>query len=94
MRAREPGREFRPELSGGSGYSMSRNHGEHQVLAERELLLHVGTHKTGTTAIQAYMSQCRVELAAQVVGDRAAHARQQLAVCVQAVVAAQLRIEH
>ena len=44
---------------------MSRNHGEHQVLAERELLLHVGTHKTGTTAIQAYMSQCRVELAAQ-----------------------------
>ena len=34
-------------------------------MAERELLLHVGTHKTGTTAIQAYMSQCRVELAAQ-----------------------------
>jgi hypothetical protein len=34
-------------------------------LPERELLLHVGTHKTGTTAIQAYMSQCRAELAAQ-----------------------------
>ena len=34
-------------------------------MPERELLLHVGTHKTGTTAIQAYMSQCRVQLAAQ-----------------------------
>jgi hypothetical protein len=34
-------------------------------LPKRELLLHVGTHKTGTTAIQAYMSQCRAELAAQ-----------------------------
>ena len=31
----------------------------------RQLLFHVGTHKTGTTAIQAYMSQCRTELAAQ-----------------------------
>ena len=29
------------------------------------LWLHVGTHKTGTTAIQAYLAQCRTELAAQ-----------------------------
>lgn len=34
-------------------------------MPQRELLLHVGTHKTGTTAIQEYMSQCRAELAAQ-----------------------------
>jgi hypothetical protein len=34
-------------------------------LPHRELLLHVGTHKTGTTAIQSYMSQCRAALAAQ-----------------------------
>jgi hypothetical protein len=34
-------------------------------LPEHELVLHVGTHKTGTTAIQAYMSQCRAQLAAQ-----------------------------
>lgn len=34
-------------------------------MPDRQLLFHVGTHKTGTTAIQAYMSQCRAELAAQ-----------------------------
>jgi len=34
-------------------------------LPEPRLLLHVGTHKTGTTAIQAYLSQCRTDLAAQ-----------------------------
>ena len=34
-------------------------------MPEHELVLHVGTHKTGTTAIQAYMSQCRAHLAAQ-----------------------------
>jgi len=34
-------------------------------LPNHPLLFHVGTHKTGTTAIQAYMSQCRAELAAQ-----------------------------
>lgn len=34
-------------------------------MPEHELVLHVGTHKTGTTAIQAYMSQCRADLAAQ-----------------------------
>ncbi len=36
-----------------------------ETVPDRQLLFHVGTHKTGTTAIQAYMSQCRAELAAQ-----------------------------
>jgi hypothetical protein len=34
-------------------------------LTDRTALLHVGTHKTGTTAIQAYMSQCRDALSKQ-----------------------------
>lgn len=37
----------------------------HETVPDRQLLFHVGTHKTGTTAIQAYLSQCRAELAAQ-----------------------------
>ena len=34
-------------------------------MAEHDLLLHVGAHKTGTTAVQAYLRQCRAALAAQ-----------------------------
>ena|GEM_PF-4420966 len=34
-------------------------------MPEHRLVLHVGTHKTGTTAVQAYMGQCRAPLAAQ-----------------------------